>query len=470
MYSMFAKLLMPMFYTITVLSRWERMSQPKQSREPKVKNRSEAKEKTGESVNESQSSLTAAQPDIKVDESSSVPSSSSRKPSISTAAKPAPRTKNVPVTKMSTTISLPDDVSSSTDIAPRQAQSSVGFANDDDGADDQHPKNVRSSLALLKAKTVRGRRRGLLLNAKDDDSSPRYEQEEEANPPSRRSNEHSGCDYSADNHMKSTKPAPYRNEQDGSRYEERHSSHQEQLSNTRSEQSYHLDTRLNAEYDEYSDQNGHDDDDDAGEWGDDGMEVNGIDDSMREPCPDCGRRFLPPSLAKHVKICKKVFLKKRKVFDSAKMRIEAIPDLKSMMQVKKKGGARGANMNKPASCSAAEANKSNWKVQSEAFRAAMRSMKDYNASSSSGQAGGSMHAAPAPAPYVDPSFVQCPHCRRKFNSKAADRHIPLCKSIIAKPSKLKKGAGQMASTTALATPSASMIISTPKTPAKRGWN
>lgn len=32
----------------------------------------------------------------------------------------------------------------------------------------------------------------------------------------------------------------------------------------------------------------------------------------------------------------------------------------------------------------------------------------------------------------DPSFVQCPHCSRRFNEQAAERHIPKCKSIIAK--------------------------------------
>jgi hypothetical protein len=37
--------------------------------------------------------------------------------------------------------------------------------------------------------------------------------------------------------------------------------------------------------------------------------------------------------------------------------------------------------------------------------------------------------------------VQCPHCERRFNEKAAERHIPVCTSIRSKPSSLKRGTG-----------------------------
>lgn len=35
--------------------------------------------------------------------------------------------------------------------------------------------------------------------------------------------------------------------------------------------------------------------------------------------------------------------------------------------------------------------------------------------------------------------VQCPHCRRRFSELVAERHIPKCADIIAKPSGLKAG-------------------------------
>jgi hypothetical protein len=35
------------------------------------------------------------------------------------------------------------------------------------------------------------------------------------------------------------------------------------------------------------------------------------------PCPDCGRKFNQQALQKHRKICKKVFVEKRKAFNVA---------------------------------------------------------------------------------------------------------------------------------------------------------
>ena len=41
-------------------------------------------------------------------------------------------------------------------------------------------------------------------------------------------------------------------------------------------------------------------------------------------CPHCGRTFNPEPLAKHVKICKKVFKQQRKEFNSAKQRADEV--------------------------------------------------------------------------------------------------------------------------------------------------
>ena len=71
---------------------------------------------------------------------------------------------------------------------------------------------------------------------------------------------------------------------------------------------------------------------------------------------------------------------------------------------------------------------SKWKQQSDMFRQAMKSSRDVTKALESG--------APLP-PSVpsapDPSLVPCPHCGRRFNGKAADRHIPQCQNIKAKP-------------------------------------
>lgn len=53
------------------------------------------------------------------------------------------------------------------------------------------------------------------------------------------------------------------------------------------------------------------------------------DDGTRIPCGSCGRKFNEQALAKHVKICKKVFVQKRKQFDVAAARApEGLEEMK----------------------------------------------------------------------------------------------------------------------------------------------
>lgn len=49
----------------------------------------------------------------------------------------------------------------------------------------------------------------------------------------------------------------------------------------------------------------------------------------------------------------------------------------------------------------------------------------------------------------DSGLVACPHCNRRFNDKAADRHIPICTDIKAKPKTLLKKSGKPAVSAAL---------------------
>ena len=169
-------------------------------------------------------------------------------------------------------------------------------------------------------------------------------------------------------------------------------------------------------------------------------------------CPTCARSFYRAPLEKHAKICAKVFLQKRKTFDSAKMRIEGNPDLKEFIQETKgpvgrakKGGKpaldrkTSSNIAPPAAPDAPPATPS-WKAKSDAFRIAMQSSRAVSAAIATG--------APLPPPVPsapDPSLVPCPHCNRTFSSGAAERHIPKCTSIRAKPSVLKRGGGGNAS-------------------------
>lgn len=165
-----------------------------------------------------------------------------------------------------------------------------------------------------------------------------------------------------------------------------------------------------------------------------------------EECPDCGRHFAPEPFIRHAKVCKKVFLSKRKVFDSSKQRLDANPE--TLAAAKKNGKKQQKPGNAAATAAAAGSGVSKWKEQSRQFREAMRSARgatgggDVVVAVGGGGGGG---GAPAPSqPYIDPTLIQCPNCQRRFNDKAAERHIPVCKSIIAKPASLKKGGGQQA--------------------------
>jgi hypothetical protein len=165
-------------------------------------------------------------------------------------------------------------------------------------------------------------------------------------------------------------------------------------------------------------------------------------------CPDCNRRFNPSSFEKHAKICAKVFLQKRKVFDSKKMRVADNPELVNILKKSEKmnGKKTAASQSSAALQSAsaiaannAAAEKAKWKDQSNAFREAMKAARMVSKAIATG--------APLPPPKIsapDPSLIPCPHCGRRFNEKAAERHIPKCSDIIAKPSVLKKGSNRSA--------------------------
>lgn len=43
--------------------------------------------------------------------------------------------------------------------------------------------------------------------------------------------------------------------------------------------------------------------------------------------------------------------------------------------------------------------------------------------------GGKASDLPPPPPLDTSDYVPCPHCGRRFNEAAADRHIPKCKNI-----------------------------------------
>ena len=77
-----------------------------------------------------------------------------------------------------------------------------------------------------------------------------------------------------------------------------------------------------------------------------------------------------------------------------------------------------------------------WKRNSEALREAVRSGKKSSVAPGAGEPLPDFIPSKVPS-----SFVECPHCQRKFNEHAGARHIPHCKTMIAKPTTLRRGMG-----------------------------
>merc|ERR1712039_443510 len=127
--------------------------------------------------------------------------------------------------------------------------------------------------------------------------------------------------------------------------------------------------------------------------------------------------------------------KTRKVFDSRHARLGEYEEEMHGMQ-------RVAKAAPPPSAAAAKTpgKLPKWKAQSSALRQAM----DYNKKMAQAKKDGISLASlpPPPATLAEADDrIECPHCSRKFNAKAAERHIPKCSEIRAKPSTLRRGAG-----------------------------
>lgn len=129
------------------------------------------------------------------------------------------------------------------------------------------------------------------------------------------------------------------------------------------------------------------------------------------PCSICGRKFASDRLAKHEKVCAKATNSKRKVFDTTKHRNKGTDNEEYVQS--------GKHLEEPK-----KRPKADWKAQHENFIKAIRYAKGVSDE--------------PPPPTENPDYVQCPHCERKFNPATAERHIPKCKDIKAKPTRLKK--------------------------------
>lgn len=136
-----------------------------------------------------------------------------------------------------------------------------------------------------------------------------------------------------------------------------------------------------------------------------------------EPCPHCGRKFKPKVLARHLEL--KVCLKKRKTFN--------IKRVEEKVKVSHKDKRKYEEAKKKK-----ERTVPKWKRDRNALREAMRQGKIIKKALAEGV---DLSTLPPPKPAHD-DRTPCPHCGRKFNADVAERHIPRCRDIKAKPKRL----------------------------------
>ncbi|EAT46258.1 AAEL002543-PA, partial [Aedes aegypti] len=158
---------------------------------------------------------------------------------------------------------------------------------------------------------------------------------------------------------------------------------------------------------------------------------------VNEPVPDglvrctiCSRNFAEDRIEKHREICQKTKSKKRKVFDTTKHRVLGTDAEKYVLQKKKVGAAASKkSVSGPSTAPKGADNrrKSDWRRKHEEFIQAIRAAKEMQAHLAKG---GKLSDLPPPPPSENPDYVQCPHCSRRFNQTAAERHIPKCATML----------------------------------------
>ncbi|KAH8294856.1 hypothetical protein KR018_003763 [Drosophila ironensis] len=144
-------------------------------------------------------------------------------------------------------------------------------------------------------------------------------------------------------------------------------------------------------------------------------------------CRFCGRHFNTERLSKHEGVCQKTISTKRKIFDASKQRAVGTESEKLNKRMK---GARSQSSYSSAAQQkglSTGVKKNNWRKTHEEFIQSIRAAKQVQAHLARG---GKLSDLPPPPPSENPDYIQCPHCGRRFNQQAAERHIPKCETMI----------------------------------------
>lgn len=151
-----------------------------------------------------------------------------------------------------------------------------------------------------------------------------------------------------------------------------------------------------------------------------GQEVISYGEEQLHPCDFCGRKFLADRLDRHKQVCQSSpHKKKRKVYN--------------MEAARKKGTDLENFVPDPQPKSALikiQKKKANWRATHNDLLETIKYAKKVSEHTA---AGGKITDLPPPPPSTNRDYVQCEFCQRKFAPKVAERHIPKCKEIKARP-------------------------------------
>ena len=149
-----------------------------------------------------------------------------------------------------------------------------------------------------------------------------------------------------------------------------------------------------------------------------------------------------------------MFKQHRKVYDSAKHRVEGTelaqylktsnrrPQQQQQQQQRPQASQLASTSRPSANTITSKRSTSNtpkWKLDSLSFRQAIRQAKQVTVAEMKSKATGiplhqllpanSMQSSQQ-ADYNSHNYVHCPHCGRSFNEKAGERHIPKVSSVL----------------------------------------
>ncbi|NXM37211.1 ZC21C protein, partial [Oxyruncus cristatus] len=147
--------------------------------------------------------------------------------------------------------------------------------------------------------------------------------------------------------------------------------------------------------------------------------ASGVEQEGLRQCRFCNRKFLCTRIEKHMSICGKNQLSKRKVFDSSKARARGT-ELEQYQQWKSSSSPQ----------SETPPRRNNWKQKHEALIQTVCQARQLQQVLTKG---GKVSDLPPLPPMENPDYVACTSCGRQFAPRAAERHIPKCKTIKNRP-------------------------------------